>query len=385
MGDGASTRERPSYGSPRAAAIYLTPIVFAAVLAACSTKAQTRGAAQTTTVQAPPPAAAQSAPAPEAPATPDAQAEAEAAAPAVASKEGGSGDAQADAVAPETYAEEAPAPPEEPVPQQFTDSTAPAPDDEPLAQQPFADEQPAQDESSTTPEHFADEAPAMDDESVPPPRFTDEEAPAPNDSVAARERFSDEAPAREEDIVAQQQFSDEAAPAQDEVSPPPVFKDEVAEAAPEEPALPQTFTDEAVAQADPAKPSPATLLPLTISVEADSLFDFDRSSIRPDSRHNLDELVAKLEGVGYGEVIAVGFADPIGNDKYNQRLSERRATSVKHYLISKGIPADRIKAEGRGRTEEYASYKSCGGLRKQKLIACLQPNRRVEITVTAQQ
>jgi len=386
MGDRASTRERPSYGSLRAAAINLTPIVFAAVLAACTTKAQTRGAAQTTTaVQAPPPAA-QPAPAPEAPATPTAHAEAEAAAPAVASKDEGGGDVQEDALAPETYAEEAPAPvPEEAVPQQFTDSTAPAPDEEPVAQQPFVDEQPAQDENSATPERFADEAPAMDEDSVPPRRFTDEEAPAPDDSVAARERFSDEAPAREEDIVAQQQFSDEAAPAQDEVSAPPVFKDEVAEAVPEEPAPAQTFTDEAVAQAEPAKPPPVTLLPLTISVEADSLFDFDRSSIRPDSRHNLDELVAKLEGVRYGEVIALGFTDPIGTDKYNQRLSERRATSVKRYLVSKGIPADRIKVEGRGRTEEYASYKSCGGLRKQKLIACLQPNRRVEITVTAQQ
>jgi OOP family OmpA-OmpF porin len=380
MGDRASTRDRPFNGSLRAATAKLMPIVFAAMLAGCTTKAQTRGAAQTPPVQAPPPATQSAAPAPAPPP------KAEAAAPAVAFKDEGSGDVEEDTVAPETYAEEAAAlAPEEPAPQQFTDSTAPATEDEPVAQRPFVDEQQAQDDTRVAPERFVEEAPVMDEDSVPPLRFTDDETPTPDDSVVAPERFSDEAPAPEEDIVAQQQFSDEATPAQEEAGPPPMFKDEVAEAAPEEPAPAATFTDERVAQAEPAKPPQVTMLPLTISVEADSLFDFDQYSIRPDSRHHLDELVAKLEGVNYGEVIAVGFADPIGTEKYNQRLSERRAAAVKRYLVSKGIPPDRIKIEGRGRTEEYASFKSCRGLRKQKLIACLQPNRRVEITVTAQQ
>jgi OOP family OmpA-OmpF porin len=52
--------------------------------------------------------------------------------------------------------------------------------------------------------------------------------------------------------------------------------------------------------------------------------------------------------------------------------------------VSKGIPADKIKTEGRGKTEEYASYKSCSGQGKKKMIACLQPDRRVEVTVTAE-
>lgn len=386
MGDRASTQERPSNRSLWAAAINLTPIVFAAVLAGCTAKAQTRGAAQTTPpVQTPPPAT-QPAAAPEASAKPIAQAGAEAAAPGAAFKDEASGDVQEDTVAPETYADDAPAPvADEAVPQQFSDHVSPAAEDEPVAQQRFVDEQPAQDETSVAPERFTEEAPAMDEDSVPPQRFTDDQVATPDDSIAAQEFFSEEAPAREEDIVAQQQFSDETAPTQEEASPPQVFKDEVAEATPEEPALVEPFTDDAVAQAEPAKRPQATLLPLTISVEADSLFDFDRYSIRPDSRHNLDELVAKLEGVGYGQVIALGFADPIGTDKYNQRLSAQRAAAVKRYLVSKGIPAERIKSEGRGRTEEYASYKTCGGLRKQKLIACLQPNRRVEITVTAQE
>ena len=388
MGDRASNLFSGSTGAAwRAAVVNLMAIVFAAVLGGCTTKAQTRGAAQTTPVEQAPPLPTQpAATASAAPATPAAQSEAESAAPAVAFKDEGSDQVQEDAVAPETYAEEASAPVmEEAAPQQFTDSTAPTAEEETGTQSLFVDEQQPQDESTVAPERFVDEASATDEDTVPSQHFSDDEAPVPDENVAVQDRFSDEAPAQGEDSVAQQQFSDDAVPMPEEASPPPVFKDEVAEAAAEETAPAETFTDEAVAQADSEKPAQGTMLPLTISVEADSLFDFDKYSIRADSRHNLDDLVAKLESVSYAEIIAVGFADPIGSEKYNQRLSQRRAAAVKRYLVSKGIPADRIKTEGRGRTEEYASYKSCGGLRGQKLIACLQPNRRVEITVTPQE
>jgi OOP family OmpA-OmpF porin len=169
------------------------------------------------------------------------------------------------------------------------------------------------------------------------------------------------------------------------VTAPELFKDDTAEAAPEELARePETFTEERVAQAEEPKATPVTMLPVTVTVEADPLFDFDKYLIRADSRKKLDELIQQLRGVTYGEIIAVGFADPIGTAKYNKGLSERRAASVKRYLVNKGIPANRVRIEGRGRTEEFASYKDCRGQRKQKLIACLEPNRRVEVTVTAE-
>ena len=127
------------------------------------------------------------------------------------------------------------------------------------------------------------------------------------------------------------------------------------------------------------------MLPVTITVEADPLFDFDKYAVRADSRKKLDELVQQLKGVELrrGHRGRVRRSDR--DDEYNQELSERRAASVKRYLEGKGVPADRIKNEGRGETEEYASYQSCGGLRKAKLIACLQPDRRVEVTVTARE
>ena len=123
---------------------------------------------------------------------------------------------------------------------------------------------------------------------------------------------------------------------------------------------------------------------MTVTVEANPLFDFDKSAIRVDSRKELDDLVRELKGVAYGGIEAVGFADPIGAAMYNQKLSKQRAANVKAYLISRGIPADRIQVEGRGSTEEFASYQACGGLRTAKAISCLQPNRRVEVTVTPQ-
>ncbi len=105
-------------------------------------------------------------------------------------------------------------------------------------------------------------------------------------------------------------------------------------------------------------------------------FDFDRYAIRPDAMSKLDDLVGKLRNVNLEVIIAVGHADRIGSDAYNMKLSVRRADSVKAYLVSKGIAASRIYTEGKG---ERQPVKECKGSGKTKeLIACLEPNRRVE-------
>jgi len=108
-------------------------------------------------------------------------------------------------------------------------------------------------------------------------------------------------------------------------------------------------------------------------------FDFDRYVIRPDARSKLDDLVSKLRNVNLEVVIAVGHADRIGSDAYNMKLSVRRADSVKAYLVSKGVAANRIYTEGKG---ERQPVKECKGEPKGKarkdVIACLEPNRRVD-------
>ncbi len=126
----------------------------------------------------------------------------------------------------------------------------------------------------------------------------------------------------------------------------------------------------------PAAPPPPVSKVGKVTVASTVNFDFDRYVIRPDARGKLDDLVGKLRAVTLEVIIAVGHADRIGSDAYNMKLSVRRADSVKGYLVSKGIAASRIYTEGKG---ERQPVKECKGSGKTKeLIACLEPNRRVE-------
>jgi len=85
--------------------------------------------------------------------------------------------------------------------------------------------------------------------------------------------------------------------------------------------------------------------------------------------------------VDYDNIQVTGHTDRIGSDKYNQTLSEERANAVREYLISKDIPANRITAAGMGESQPVTQASDCTGPRSQKLITCLQPDRRVEIEV----
>jgi OOP family OmpA-OmpF porin len=91
-----------------------------------------------------------------------------------------------------------------------------------------------------------------------------------------------------------------------------------------------------------------------VSLSAVTLFDFDKSVVKPEGRRALDDLVASLGAVNLEVIIAIGHTDSIGSDPYNQALSIRRVEAVKAYLVSKGIPASRIQAEGRGEREPVA-------------------------------
>jgi OOP family OmpA-OmpF porin len=78
-------------------------------------------------------------------------------------------------------------------------------------------------------------------------------------------------------------------------------------------------------------------------------------------------------------VVATGYTDRIGSDKYNDRLSLRRAQAVKAYLVSKGIEANRIYTEGKGKRNPVTT--GCNQKNHKQLIACLAPDRRVEVEV----
>jgi len=118
-----------------------------------------------------------------------------------------------------------------------------------------------------------------------------------------------------------------------------------------------------------------------LTLDADTLFDFDKATLRPTGRDTLDGFVSKLRDISPETIMAIGHADRFGTDTYNQRLSERRVATVKAYMVSKGVEASRIYAEGKGETQPVTKAGDCAGPKSAKVIACLQPDRRVDIEV----
>ena len=118
-----------------------------------------------------------------------------------------------------------------------------------------------------------------------------------------------------------------------------------------------------------------------VTIAADALFDFNKATLRPEGLKKLDEVAAKADSLVLEVVIAVGHADRIGSAAYNQKLSEKRAASVKDYLVSKGIPANRVYTEGKGSKQPVTKPNQCKGPKSAKVIACLQPDRRVDIEI----
>ena len=116
---------------------------------------------------------------------------------------------------------------------------------------------------------------------------------------------------------------------------------------------------------------------------ADALFAFDRgglSDLNPKGKYDLDNLAAQLKQFDQLNSIKItGHTDYLGADAYNLRLSEQRAQTVRQYFISQGLPANKVYAVGMGESQPVKQCASTGN--RSALIACLQPNRRVEVEV----
>ena len=117
------------------------------------------------------------------------------------------------------------------------------------------------------------------------------------------------------------------------------------------------------------KPKPAPKVERTIILD-DVLFDFDRSTIKPEAAAILDRLVAFMNENKDKKVSLSGHTDSVGTDEYNQSLSERRAQSVQAALFERGVEASQISTVGKGETTPVASNDNAAGR---------QQNRRVEL------
>jgi len=125
-----------------------------------------------------------------------------------------------------------------------------------------------------------------------------------------------------------------------------------------------------VAEAAPAaKPAP---MASKVVFNADTFFDFDKSTLKPEGRQLLDQVAQQAKAINLETIIAIGHTDSIGTEAYNMGLSDRRAASVKAYLVSQGIDPNRIYTEGKGEAQPIATNKTAQGRAQ---------NRRVEVEI----
>jgi OOP family OmpA-OmpF porin len=116
-----------------------------------------------------------------------------------------------------------------------------------------------------------------------------------------------------------------------------------------------------------------------------SLFDFGKADVKPSGKEAIDRFSTDLKGADYALITVVGHTDRIGSHAYNMKLSAQRADAVKAYIVeSAGVPADKIEASGVDGADPVTKPDECKGKKVTKaLIACLAPDRRVEVEVNS--
>jgi OmpA-OmpF porin, OOP family len=142
------------------------------------------------------------------------------------------------------------------------------------------------------------------------------------------------------------------------------------------PVIEQPAPTPAPTEAPPPPPPPPPARFEKVTLSATELFAFDSAKLSM-PQPKLDEIANVLQqNTGMTDITVSGYTDRIGSSKYNHKLSQRRANAVRDYLMSKGVDGSRLKAVGRG---EENPVVQCNQKKRKELIACLAPNRRVEV------
>ena len=128
------------------------------------------------------------------------------------------------------------------------------------------------------------------------------------------------------------------------------------------------------AEAPPAPPPPAAPTYESMNLNASALFDFNKATLKPEGKAALDTVGDKIQSKGATvvDIDVVGHTDSIGSEEYNQQLSLRRATTVKDYIVTKGVDASIIDVSGQGESQPVADNSTKEGRAQ---------NRRVEVRI----
>jgi OOP family OmpA-OmpF porin len=121
-----------------------------------------------------------------------------------------------------------------------------------------------------------------------------------------------------------------------------------------------------------AAPARSGVTQSKITLQADTLYDFDKATLKAEGKATLDKIARDLGKIKLEVIIAVGNTDSVGSDAYNMALGQRRAASVKAYLVSKGVDGSRIYTESKGKSNPVANNATAEGRAK---------NRRTDIEV----
>lgn len=110
-------------------------------------------------------------------------------------------------------------------------------------------------------------------------------------------------------------------------------------------------------------------------------FEFNKATLTAKARATLNQLLSTLHDKKIEAVTIAGYADAIGSDSYNLRLSAKRARAVQHYLRIHGFRHANTDIRALGKRDAEAT-RSCKGLKDGKLHTCMQEDRRVDIELS---
>lgn len=144
---------------------------------------------------------------------------------------------------------------------------------------------------------------------------------------------------------------------------------------------PESCKDLLAPPAPPPAPAPAVEPAMAITLSSDAMFGFDSATLTPQGAANLDQLLSRVQEASHiQDIMITGYTDRIGSERYNLALSQRRAEAVRQYLATHGVSPAAMQVSGRGDADPVVQ---CQEKKRDALIACLAPNRRVELKGTA--